>query len=236
MGAVIKARNKNTSDDLIPKIRERGVKFLKRWKWSLSSRLLHPVGLTTHILEKYGYLPYTNDSHYGEYIGWAHEVVSKRGIKNFYFMYRTYLRYVGWKIRRNIKKGKGHKLVIPDHERAIPIIEGILSDSNHHELSVNLPNEDIITNLPEDSIVECPAIVNKAGVQGIPLGEYPEPLVELLREEVNIQDLVVKSILNKSRDYAVQALQADANFPRKDLIDPFLDEMIELQKEWVVLE
>ena len=46
----------------------------------------------------------------------------------------------------------------------------------------------------------------------------------------------VKAILNNSREYAVQALQADSNFPRKHLIDPFLDEMLELQKEWVKLE
>ncbi len=31
-------------------------------------------------------------------------------------------------------------------------------------------------------------------------------------------------------------LQADANFPRKHLIDPFLDEMLELQKDWIKLE
>jgi alpha-galactosidase len=150
-------------------------------------------------------------------------------------MYTLYLRYKGWQIHRNIRKGKGHKLVKPDHERAIPIIEGILTDSNHHELSVNLPNDGIITNLPEDSVIECPATVTKSGVLGSPLGDYPDPLVDLLREEVNVQDLVVKAILNKSREYAVKALEADSNFPRKDLIDTFLDEMLELQKDWVTL-
>ena len=42
----------------------------------------------------------------------------------------------------------------------------------------------------------------------MPLGEYPEPLVDLLKNEATVQDLVVKAILNKSRDYAVQALMA----------------------------
>jgi alpha-galactosidase len=147
-----------------------------------------------------------------------------------------YIRYNWWSIKRKIRRNKSHKLVKPDHERAVPIIEGILSDSNHQEISVNLPNESIITNFPEDSIIECPAIVTKSGVKGIPLGDYPEPLVDLLREELTVQDLVVKAILNNSRDYAVQALQADANFPRKHLIDLFLDEMLELQKEWIKLE
>ncbi|MHA2020815.1 MAG: family 4 glycosyl hydrolase [Candidatus Thorarchaeota archaeon] len=236
MGSIVKATKKDTNEDLIPEIRQRGVKFLKRWRWTPQSRLALPVDLTIYILENFGFMPYTTDSHYGEYIGWAREVVNMRGIKNFYFVYRKYLWFKGFQIRYNIRRKKGHKLVKPDHERAIPIIEGILSDSNHHELSVNLPNDDVISNLPEDSIIECPAIVNKSGVQGIALGEYPEPLVDLLGEEVGVQDLVVKAILNKSRDYAVQALQADPNFPRKHLINAFLDEMLELQKDWVTLE
>jgi alpha-galactosidase/6-phospho-beta-glucosidase family protein len=73
-------------------------------------------------------------------------------------------------------------------------------------------------------------------VKGIPLGDYPEPLVDLLEEEVKVQELVVKTILKNSRVYDVQALQADANFPRKHLIDNFLDEMLELQKECVKFE
>jgi len=159
-----------------------------------------------------------------------------RGVKNFYNIYRTFIQLNWWSIKSKIRRNKGHKLVKPDHERAVPIIEGIITDSNHQEISVNLPNVGIITNLSEDLVVECPAIVTKSGLKGIPLGDYPEPLVELLREEANVQDLVVKAVLNNSREYAVKALKNDANFPRKHLIDKFLDEMLELQKEWVSLE
>ena len=235
MGAIIKARHKDTDEDLIPVIREKGVRFLKRWRWSIASRLQYPVDLTLYILEKYGFVPYTSDSHYGEYIGWARDIVNMRGIKNFYFIYRQSLKYRGYQIRRKIKRKRGYELVKPDEERAIPIIEGILTDSNHHELSVNLPNEGIISNLPEDSVIECPATVSKSGVQGIPLGEYPTPLVDLLQDELRVQDRVVNAILNKSREDAVRALEVDANFPQKELINPFLDEMIELQKDWVDL-
>ncbi len=236
MGAIIKAKHKDTGEDLISKIYEKGIKFLKRWRWSIPSRLLHPVGLTLYILEHFGYLPYTNDSHYGEYIGWAREVSNMRGVKNFFNIYSMYISFNWRRIKRKIRRNKSHELVKPDLERAIPIIEGIVSDSNHQEISVNLPNDGIITNLPEDLVVECPAIVNKSGIKGIPLGDYPEPLVDLLREEATVQDLVVKAILNNSRDYAVQALLADANFPRKHLINAFLDDMLELQKEVVKLD
>jgi len=233
-GAVIKVKHKETGKDLIPEIREKSLRQLKRHNriYPLSSALW----LTIYILENFGYMPYTSDSHYGEYIGWARDVVNKIGIQRFYTKYKLSTRLSGNRIRRKIRKNKGHDLVKPDHERAVPIIEGILLNDNHYEISVNIPNKGIITNLPEDLVVECPATVNKSGVHGIRLGEYPEPLVDLLKIEANVQDLVVKAILNKSRDYAIQALQADTNFPRKHLINPFLDEMLKIQKEWVKLE
>jgi alpha-galactosidase len=234
-GVVVIAKNKETGENLIPKIREKGVQHFKRWTMKLP--LSSTVKLTGYILKDFGYVPYTTDSHYGEYIGWARDIVNKIGIKRFYFFYKNfYTWYHGFNIRSKVRLNRGYKAVNSDHERAIPIIEGIISDDNHSELSVNLPNNGIITNLPEDLVIECPATVNRSGVHGIPLGEYPEPLVDLLKKEAIIQDLVVKAILNKSRSLAIKALQADDNFPRKHLIEPFLDEMLEIQKEWVQLE
>ena len=234
-GSIITAKNKETGEDLIPKIREKGVKHYK-----LQTMLLpgsSAVKLTGYILKDFGYMPYTSDSHFGEYIGWAEAIVNRSGIRRFYFFYKNfYTWYHGFNIRTKVKMKRGYKVVEPYNERAVPIIEGIVSDDGHRELSVNLPNDGIITNLPEDLVIECPATVDKNGVHGIPLGEYPEPLVDLLRKEATVQDLVVKAILNRSRDYAIQALQADDNFPRKHLIEPFLDEMLEIQKEWVHLE
>ncbi|NHJ87318.1 MAG: alpha-glucosidase [Asgard group archaeon] len=236
-GSVIKARNIETNEDLIPKIKLKGLPYFQKWRRSLVSRLLSPVDLTSVILEQFGYMPYTNDSHLGEYIGWARDVANMKGIKNFYNLYRFYINFNGKRIQRKIQRNNAYKLVKQDPERAVPIIEGIVSDSNHHELSVNLPNTKIIPNLPEDLVIECPAIVNKEGVQGIPLGEnYPEPLVDLLKAEAAVQDLNIKTILHKSRDYAKQTLQMDSNFPRKHQADNFLDEMLEIQKEWVKLE
>jgi alpha-galactosidase len=234
MGSIVQATNKKTGEDLIPIIRKKGIRFLKLAQILLPFEALK---LTRYILQDFGYIPYTTDSHYGEYLAWSRDIVNKFGIRTFYFFYKNfYTWYHGFNIRTKVKMKRGYKAVKPDNERAIPIIEGIVSDDKHRELSVNLPNNGIITNLPEDLVVECPATVDKNGVHGIPLGDYPEPLVELLRKEANVQDLVVKAILNKSRDYAIQALQADDNFPRKHLIEPFLDEMLEIQKEWVQLE
>lgn len=135
-----------------------------------------------------------------------------------------------------IQRGKGSSLVKPDHERAIPIIEGIITDSNHEEVSVNLPNDDVITNLPRDLVVECPAIVNKNGMQAIKLGEYPKGLAALLRNQASVQDLVVEAILQKSKEIAFQALLLDPTIDDASKAEEIFDDMLKLNEEHIILE
>src|SRR5699024_3227327 len=59
----------------------------------------------------------------------------------------------------------------PSGEKAFDIIRGITFNTNEVIESVNLPNDGYITNLPEDAIVEVPAVVSGNGVQGIGIGK-----------------------------------------------------------------
>jgi len=52
-------------------------------------------------------------------------------------------------------------------ESAIPIIEAIVTNNRIYDSSVNIPNEGIITNLPQDLVVEVPAWVDGSGVHGV---------------------------------------------------------------------
>ncbi|MFW9952018.1 MAG: hypothetical protein ACFFKA_18010, partial [Candidatus Thorarchaeota archaeon] len=140
------------------------------------------------------------------------------------------------RIKRKIKGGKGHKLVRPDGERAIPIIEGILTNDNHEELSVNLPNDGIITNLSKDLVIECPAIVNKNGLQAIKLGDYPKGLAALLQTQASVQDLVVEAILKRSKKLALQALLADPVINSASQAKNILESMLQLQKKFIQIE
>ncbi|MHA1379658.1 MAG: family 4 glycosyl hydrolase [Candidatus Helarchaeota archaeon] len=227
-GVVLTAKYRDTGKDAYPDIRKKGPEQLK----TLTTL---DVDLTRNILEIYGYLPYTFDSHYGEYIQWAWEKVDFKGVRNFYNTYKTYTLDTSKRIKRLIKKGKGHRLVKPDDERAIPIIEGILTDSNYEELSVNLPNDDVITNLPRDLVVECPAIINKSGLHPVKLGDYPKGLAALLRNQASVQDLVVEAVLTKSKKLALQALLADPVVDSQDQAIKTLEEMLKLQAGYIHL-
>ena len=229
-GVILEAKYRDTGKDAYPDIREKAPSRLDRLSKSLD------VSLIKFILETYNYLPYTTDNHYGEYMSWAWEIADLPHGRDFWEGYERYLAKMHERYKRLINKGRGDKLVKPDGERAIPIIEGILTNSNHEELSVNLPNNGIITNLPSDLVVECPAIISRNGLQGIKLGDYPKGLAALLRTQASVQDLVVETILKKSKKIALQALLADPVVNSISQAEKTLNSMLKLQEKYIQIK
>lgn len=230
-GVILSIKYIDTNKDAYPDVRKKGPPYLKKLDGFMCD-----FDLNAYILEKFGYIPYTPDSHYGEYISWGWEKADFDGVRYFYNTYKEYTLAAGEKILKLIKKGKGARLVKPDHERAIPIIEGILTDSGHEEASVNLPNNGIITNIPLDLVVECPAIVNKNGLEAIKLGNYPKGLAGLLRSQASVQDLVVEAILKKSKDLAFQALLLDPTIDNASNAREIFEEMLKINHDYINIE
>ena len=229
-GVLLSIKYIDSNKDAYPELRKKAPEYLSNIRG-----FMNDVDLIKFILEKFGYIPYTQDSHYGEYISWGAEKSNLKGVREFYGGYKAATLYNGKRIERSLKRGKGANLVKPDHERAIPIIEGIKTDSNHEEASVNLPNDGVITNLPRDLVVECPAIVTKNGVKAIKLGDYPKGLAALLRNQASVQDLVVEAVLKKSKEIAFQALLLDPTIDNATEAEEMFEEMIKINEDYIDL-
>jgi alpha-galactosidase len=229
-GVLLSIRYIDKNEDAYPDLRKKAPEFLNRM-----IEYKNDFALIKFILEKFGYIPYTEDSHYGEYISWGWEKAHIEGVRGFYNGYKKLTLSTGKKIQRLIEKGKGARLVKPDYERAIPIIEGIITDDNHEEESVNLPNDDVITNIPRDLVVECPAIVTKSGMKAIKLGDYPKGLAALLRNQASVQDLVVEAVLKKSKEIAFQALLLDPTIDNASKAEEMFEEMIKINQDYIDL-
>jgi alpha-galactosidase len=176
-------------------------------------------GLFQLILERFGLLPITTDSHFGEYVQWAYEVVEHQGILDFYEFYRK------WMLMQKPELRGGST-----SERVVPIIEGILTDSHQEEMAVNLPNAGLIDNLPEFIVVEVPATVDKEGVHGTPLGRLPAGFGGLLCNQVAVHDLTAEAVLTGSREIALQALLVDPIVDSVRAAEGALNSILELQK------
>ena len=208
---------KDTGKDAYPDVRERAPEYFAN---------MPERGLFREILDRFGYLPITTDSHFGEYIQWAYKVVDHKGILDFYSMYKA------WCLEQvPLSRIEG----TPEEEywRIVPIMEGIITDSHHEELAVNISNDGLIDNLPQDLVVEVPAIVDKDGVHGVKLGALPKGFAGLLYNQVAVHDLTVEAVLTGSREIALQALLVDPVVDSVRAAEQTLDTILELQKRYL---
>ncbi len=239
---LLSARYTNTGADAYPDIREKAPAYFESLpegdygnlgvpqdnvsSFEASGRPWPERGLFKVVLEKFGYLPITTDSHFGEYIGWAHSAVDHRGILDFYTYYKKWSR---GRVPEQVVLGSSEA----EHHREIPIIEGIVADLGHQEEAVNIQNDGFISNLPEELIVEIPAMVNKQGVHGDMVGEMPEGLRGLMLMQTSLNLLTARAVLEKSRDLALQALLVDPVVNDAPAAEKAFDMILDLQRAYL---
>lgn len=236
---LLEAKYKETGEDAYPDIMEKAPSFfekipvfsemMKMYKETgiMPTRMEDFADLPTEawperdlfkvILEKFGLFPITTDSHFGEYIQWAHDAVDHHGILEFYYSYKGYLAHAEAKIEKTLS------------ERIIPIIEGILTDSGYEEAAVNIRNNGCIANLPDWIVVEVPALVDKDGVHGVKMGELPKGFAGLLQNQVAVHDMTAEAVLTGSKEAVLQALLVDPIVDVYKPVEEMLDTMLELQ-------
>ncbi|MDI6828298.1 MAG: hypothetical protein QME62_07435 [Armatimonadota bacterium] len=109
----------------------------------------------------------------------------------------------------------------------------MLTNSNHVELAVNIPNDGLISNLPTDAIVEVPAVISGAGVSGISIGALPPGIAAMCNTQIGIQELVVEAAVTGSRQIALQALLADPVVHSAEAAEKILDELLALEAPYL---
>ena len=172
------------------------------------------------VLERFGVLPITTDSHFGEYLGWADEVSDHRGILDFYSYYRNYLGSVAPAIKDEL------------HERLVPIMEATITGIEYEEAAVNIPNDGYLENLPDWMVVEVPANISSDGPCGIAV-YLPAGVRGMLTNQIGIHDMTANAVLEQSRDLVVQALLVDPVVTKANSIPNLVDHMIAEQSPWL---
>jgi alpha-galactosidase len=176
----------------------------------------------------------------GEYVQFAEEFTKTQDMIDW--IDRTdregNLRYkLTLKFYNDLKKGtypkSGFLKKTASGERAIPIIESILLNKNSHENAVNIPNEGVIDNLPQDLVIECSVKVDKSGVHGIKLGNIPKSIASILQIEAAVQNLCVEAILQKSSELAITSLAIDPNVGNFKKAEAIFEEITSLQHEYL---
>jgi len=221
---VLEIWDRNTGEDLYPLFRRR----MAESDWGLD-------GLTWKLYHTFGLFPFPAESHTGEYVGFGYDVTGP------YWLSWSHeaARWKDEEVERIRRVAKGEEpltedMAKPTEELAVPIICDIELDRGKRELSVNVPNEGpAVENLPEDAIVEVPAVVDRQGVHPVKVGALPEAIAAMCRLQISIQKLLVDAYRERSKELLLQALALDPTVDSIDRARAFMEEMLAREKEYL---
>jgi alpha-galactosidase len=115
------------------------------------------------------------------------------------------------------------------HEYASSIVRGLLFDETF-KFNGNIPNTSLITNLPDQCVVEVPVIADKTGFKGVHVGDLPVQLAALNHITTSVTELTVESALTGDPVPAYHACCYDPLAASKLSLDEIKDMVDELFK------
>lgn len=227
--------DQTSGDDLMPNF-NLNCNLYFNGKWNR----FHYSDLTFEIFKRTGYFCYAGDNHVCEYLQFGSHYVKIEDILDWLDKMESGNIMVNRWYESNYEKLKEGRY--PENgilqnsrsgERGIPIIEAILTNKNSYEWAVNIPNDGIINNLPQDLVIECSATVNQNGLHGEKLGNIPKSVAALLRIEASIQDVCVEAIIKESKELAIACIAMDVNCGNFEMAEIIFNEMSHLQKNYL---
>jgi alpha-galactosidase len=201
---MLDVRDRQTGEDLYPAMRE-----------ALKSVPDTFEPLTMALFRIFDYCAVPGDTHLCEYIPWTHDATAHPWE---HFNLRLY-DWDGNAAKRVLtretiaRRDSGEESIEPMKnvysEGAVELIEAIVSNSNYYADTVNIPNRGAVPNLPDDAVIELPALASGLGITGINMPPLPEPIAELCRREAALVEMVVDTAVTGSRQSALQTLLMD---------------------------
>ena len=85
----------------------------------------------------------------------------------------------------------------------------IYETSNPYKIGGNVMNTGLITNLPNDAVVEAPCFIDRNGVTSTFVGKLQEQLAALNRTNINTKLLTIEAAFTKKRELNYMTAMCD---------------------------
>ncbi|MHA1111717.1 MAG: family 4 glycosyl hydrolase [Promethearchaeota archaeon] len=221
-------------EDLYPKLRENAHSlYLDNYK---------NRGYNYHLLEKYGWFPYPGSRHIAEFL------------PDYYNLFNHKIQSKHWKfpVLRNVRllgtgrraayfafKVVGSGVFVPkprsSGENAVGMTTAWLNDEST-PFVVNIPNNGIVPQLPEDCIVEVPAVYKDKKITPVSTINLDSKVADLLRPHAEQHRLTVDAALGNDIDLVIKAMQHDPMnqwIEDPDRIEYLTKMLLYYEREWL---
>lgn len=216
--------------DLYPAIKERASELTEP----------HSDAVRFEIMNRFGHYITESSEHNAEYHPYFikekyPELIDKYMIPIDEYLRRCEVQIKEWAEQREDYVNNGSLTHERSFEYASYIMDAIVT-GQPTEITGNVLNTGLITNLPAESCVEVPCLVNKNGIQPTYVGKLPTQLAALNQTHINVHELVIEAAVTKSREKIYQAAYLDPHTSSElslDDIKSMVDEMIEAHGDYL---
>lgn len=188
------------------------------------------------IYNAYGAYPAVNDRHivefYPEFFAGGEYYGKRLGIDAFSFEDtikhgdETYAEMVEQALgQRPLRKDLFHRAE-GEHEQLLEILISLYGDKRK-VFSVNLPNEGAVPNLPQEAVLEMPAVATGRGFCQLHINDFPDVLAAKITRHLAAIEVTVDAALSGNRKLLVEALLADGSVTDRHVAGKLADELLQ---------
>lgn len=194
--------------------------------------------LSRLLFERFGTHPAIDDDHVGEYLPWAADVIGTTGYDFDGLAERSRRAAATLAEWGSGARSVEPLLAEPSTEAmaghgAAAVVGDVIARRTRRRPSFIVPNAGLVDNLPADSVVEVPGLVEDGVPRGVGVGLIPEPVAALVRHELSIQAIAVDAAMDGSRDLALRALLLDPVVHSARAAEAFLDDVLRVHRAWL---
>lgn len=193
------------------------------------------------LLSRFGYFVTESSEHFAEYVPWY----IKRGRPELIQRLQIPLDEYPRRCESQIADWVGLAAALQDESRPLEVVRSneyggqiihAIETGRPVVIYGNVPNDGLIDNLPRESCVEVPCLVDGTGLHPVRVGRLPVQLAALMQTNINVQTLAVEAALTGRREYVYHAAMLDPHTAAEldlDQIRHLVDDLLAAHRGWL---
>lgn len=217
-------------EDLYPEIKRRAANRTEK----------HNDMVRYEVMKRFGYYITESSEHNAEYMPYFikdkyPELIERFNIPLDEYPRRCIKQIANWEHRRD-ELVKNPSLT---HSRTLEYASYIMEamETNvPYKIGGNVLNTGLITNLPQNAVVEVPCLVDASGITPCYIGDLPEQCAAMNRTNLNVHILTIEAAVTRKKDYIYQAALMDPHCQSELSIDDIVsmcDDLIAAHGSWL---
>lgn len=199
-----------------------------------------PNKVRYEVMDHLGYFCTESSEHLAEYVPWfikegRPDLIEDFGIPLDEYPKRCIEQQADWAEQAKRLEAEASIDVAKSHEFAAEIMNAMVTNTPY-TIYGNLPNTGQMPQLPTGAAVETACLVDRNGIQPTVVSDVPPQLIALMRSQINVQELVVRALVDQSPEHIYHAAMMDPHTAAElDLrqIRSLVDDLRMAHGEWL---